>query len=210
MMFNPLPALLLLIGAHLTTAHFAMTYPEWRGDSFKTQWTYPCGGVDTTATTNRTLWPLNGGAIAFKPSHPWAQTYINLGLGAAVTRLNITLVPTFNQTLNGTFCLPTVQLPTGVEVKEGDKATIQVVQLTTSGGALYNCADIEFSSKAVAPANDVCFNSTGVGAAPLNYGGIASATSDKAPAAPGKTNGAGNVIPGMSLVAAGVVAALMV
>jgi hypothetical protein len=38
--------------------------------------------------------------------------------------------------------LPTVQLPTGVEVKEGDKATIQVVQLTTSGGALYNVSPV--------------------------------------------------------------------
>ena len=34
------------------------------------------------------------------------------------------------------------------------------------------CADIEFSSDAKDPGEDVCFNSTGVGAEALNYGGI--------------------------------------
>jgi len=145
-----------------------------------TQWTYPCGGVPYTETveTNRTKWPVTGGAVAFLPSHPWAQTYINLGLGMNATRFNLTLVPTFNQTLNGTFCLPKVSLPMEAgTVKAGDKATIQVIQLSTSGGALYNCMDIEFADDAPAPAPEVCFNSTGVGAAPLQYGG-ASMTED--------------------------------
>lgn len=61
-----------------------------------------------------------------------------MGLGANATQLNITLVAPFNQTSNGTFCFPKVTLPEGVEPKEGDKATIQVIQLSTRGGALYN------------------------------------------------------------------------
>lgn len=103
----------------------------------------PGGGVASTpeSDANRTLWPLDGGAIAFKPSHPWAQTYINIGLGNNVTSLNITLMAPFNQTSNGTFCFPKVELPEGLEVKEGDNATIQVVQLSERGGALYNVSD---------------------------------------------------------------------
>ncbi|KAF8242376.1 hypothetical protein K440DRAFT_521520, partial [Wilcoxina mikolae CBS 423.85] len=140
----------------LASAHFALTYPYWRGDSYATQWTYPCGGVNQSSSdTNRTLWPLSGGAIAFTPTHPWAQTYINLGLGSNVTRLNITLVEPFNQTSNGTFCFPKVSLPDGISVKDGDKASIQVIQLSHNGGALYNCADIEFSSKATGPSDGV-------------------------------------------------------
>jgi len=165
-----LTALLTLTLASVTSAHYALTYPPWRGDSFKTQWTYPCGGVNTTSKTNRTLWPLEGGAVAFKPGHPWAQTYVNLGLGGNVTRF-ITLVPPFNQTSNGTFCLPNIRLPNGVAVTEGDMGTIQVIQLSTTGGALYNCADITFSKNATAPGSDVCTNSTGVGASPLDYDG---------------------------------------
>lgn len=92
----------------------------------------------TFSAGNRTLWPLEGGAVALKVGHPWAQTYINLGLGDAVTALSITLAAPFNQTGNGTFCFPTVRLPAGVEVKEGDKATLQIVQLSERGSALYN------------------------------------------------------------------------
>ena len=98
------------------------------------------GGVNSTATTNRTAWPIEGGAVAFTPTHPWAQTYINLGLGDGVTRFNVTLMPAFNQTSNGTICFPHVTLPADMmaSVKEGDLASIQIVQLSQSGGALYN------------------------------------------------------------------------
>ncbi|KAI5844245.1 hypothetical protein BZA05DRAFT_409518 [Tricharina praecox] len=201
--------------ASVASAHYALTYPAWRGDSFATQWNYPCGGVNTTSTSNRTLWPLDGGAVAFKPGHPWAQTYINLGLGNNVTRFNITLAAPFNQTSNGTFCFPDMRLPEGVNVQEGDIGSIQVVQLTTSGGALYNCADITFSKNATDPSTDVCFNSTGVGASVLDYDGAAAAAASGSGAANstsaatqvvGVAYGAGSVV----LVAAAAVAVLMV
>jgi len=177
------------IFASSVSAHYSMQYPWWRGDSYSTQWTYPCGGVASTpeSDANRTLWPLDGGAIAFKPSHPWAQTYINLGLGNNVTTLNITLMAPFNQTSNGTFCFPKVELPKGLNVKEGDNATIQVIQLSERGGALYNCGDITFSSKAPGPAPGVCVNSTGVGASPLDYDGPEGTTTTPSGAASSPT-----------------------
>ncbi|RPB25889.1 hypothetical protein L211DRAFT_861186 [Terfezia boudieri ATCC MYA-4762] len=162
----------ILSGASLASAHFSVIYPWWRGDSFKTQWTYPCGGVNQSiSNNNRTLWPLDGGAIVFHGSHPWAQTYVNMGLGNNVTSLKVPLVPPFNQTGKGTFCFPHVHIPDEVKpnITEGGNATLQVIQLSTTGGALYNCMDITFSSKAKNPESNVCFNSTGVGAANLDY-----------------------------------------
>lgn len=38
----------------------------------------------------------------------------------------------------GTFCLPQVSVPTGFEFKEGDNATIQLVELAIHGAALYS------------------------------------------------------------------------
>lgn len=90
------------------------------------------------SANNRTLWPLGGGALVFTPGHDFAQTYVNLGLGNDVTRFNITLAAPFNQTGNGTFCFPGFTLPAGSGVQEGVNASIQVIQLSHNGGALYN------------------------------------------------------------------------
>ncbi|KAA8896133.1 hypothetical protein FN846DRAFT_966288 [Sphaerosporella brunnea] len=204
--------LLLTFFTSLSSAHYALTFPYWRGPSFPTQWDYPCGGMNQSlSANNRTLWPLSGGAIALTPTHPWAQTYINLGLGSNVTGFNISLVGPFNQTSNGTFCLPEVKLPADLNVQEGTQASIQVVQLSHLGGALYNCADITFSKDAKSPGSAVCFNSTGVGAQALDYDGPEQCN---ATTGGGKTSGATGLGtgPGVMLlvVFAGVVAVFMV
>jgi len=150
----------------LASAHFRVLYPFWRGDSLKTQWNRPCGGVNVT--TNRTQWPLDGGSVVFTPGHPWAITYVNLGLGSddAVV-FNISLVHGFNQTGNGTYCFPKIALPKNLNVSAGTNASIQVIQITELGSALFNCADITFSPDAMVLASDKCTNSTGIGSKPL-------------------------------------------
>ena len=77
-----------------------------------------------------------------KPSHPWAQTYVNLGIGKNVTRLNVALVTPFNQTGNGTFCFKHISIPDSIKpnITDGGDATLQVIQLSASGGALYNAS----------------------------------------------------------------------
>jgi hypothetical protein len=63
-----LPAL-----ASLASAHYDLIFPEWRGDSFAddaSQWIYPCANV-TQESSNRTLWPLDGGAVTIGMHHPW-------------------------------------------------------------------------------------------------------------------------------------------
>ncbi|EPS39493.1 hypothetical protein H072_6662 [Dactylellina haptotyla CBS 200.50] len=174
-----LPSLFLAAAALASTAsaHFVITYPADRGNSYNTQFQFPCGGLSNNG--NRSAWPTNGGAIAFVPLHDFAFTTINIAIGNSVqettdvNRYNHIMVATFNQTGgNGTFCLPTVKIPGSLKplVKAGVNATIQVVQLVASGSALYNCADITFSDTEAQRFgnpqiwNSICFNSTNMGA----------------------------------------------
>ncbi|TKA59209.1 hypothetical protein B0A49_12609, partial [Cryomyces minteri] len=123
----------------------------------------------STSSTNRTLWPLIGGSLALKVGHHAALTYVNLGIGDAVTSFNISLVSGFNQTGNGTFCLPSLApsvfqaLVDAGTIREGVNASLQVIQLSSGGSALYNCADLTFSATAPALPASGCQNSTGVG-----------------------------------------------
>ncbi|KKZ65887.1 hypothetical protein EMCG_08392 [[Emmonsia] crescens] len=150
----------------LVSAHFSVKYPFWRGNSYSTQWTRPCGGVNVT--TNRTEWPLDGGSFLFSPSHHWAITYVNLGLGSDDSVIfNISLVEGFNQTGNGTFCFPKIRIPEGLGLTAGSNASIQVIQLTELGSALYNCADITFSENAELLSTDMCKNSSGISWKPI-------------------------------------------
>jgi hypothetical protein len=114
-------------------------------------------------TSNRTYWPSTGGAIAFKPSflegQPTAQIFINLGLGTdyinsdqlQLNNMNISMVSQLGiQGLSGstpfssTVCLPHVPLAASVNVKSGDLATIQLIQLAVNGDAMYS-VDVSLS-----------------------------------------------------------------
>jgi hypothetical protein len=71
--------------------------------------------------------------------HKWTYLFVNLGLGDNVTNFNYTLTPAlWNETGNGTLCLPTLPLPVDLDVADGTRATIQVVTSGESGNALYN------------------------------------------------------------------------
>ena len=99
-------------------------------------------------STNRTYWPLNGGAVAVQPGwfqgHSTALFYINIGLGENPANYSIPLVPLFqitgptNNPYPGTFCLPQVPLPAGVTPKSGDLASIQVIEVAKHGAGQYN------------------------------------------------------------------------
>lgn len=107
---------------------------------YLTTYTRTGAGVNQSlSNTNRTLWPLTGGSVLLHVSHPWAITYVNLGLGGDNTTVfNISLVPNFNQTGNGTFCLPAIKLPSNVMVSNGTRASLQVIQIGETGSSLYN------------------------------------------------------------------------
>ncbi|KAH7388940.1 hypothetical protein BKA64DRAFT_125559 [Cadophora sp. MPI-SDFR-AT-0126] len=157
---------LVLCLASLATAHFSIEYPEMRGDSFAegaSQYIYPCANVNHTAQTNRTLWPLDGGSVALDLHHPWSYVFINLGLGTDSPSFNISLTPSLlNVTGNGTYCLPKVSLPAGITPSDGQNASIMVATGGRNGVALYNCADITFTSNATTLEGDACQNSSNV------------------------------------------------
>lgn len=184
--------LLALVSAALVSAHSIITYPGWRGNNLVTnetfpfgmQWVYPCGGMRTT--TNRTYWPTTGGAIAFQPGwfqgHATAFIYVNLGFGtdgpdSGPPNMSNPMVPPFQilgpsrNPYPGTVCLPQVPLPAGANVKAGDNATIQLVELAVHGASLYSCVDITFveqNDPRLAEVNESnCFNSNDIGFADI-------------------------------------------
>ncbi|KAI4152617.1 MAG: hypothetical protein LQ340_002810 [Diploschistes diacapsis] len=164
----------LLLSA-FTSAHLVITYPGWRGDNLITngtvdetnglavqnglhpygmQWEYPCGGM--TTSTNRTNWPLQGGAVAFQPGwfqgHLLSTLYINMGNGTVPTNMSEIMVPAIaiqgptNNPYPGLgVCFPQVPLPASYQPNIGDNATIQVIMLAQHGAALYSCVDITFA-----------------------------------------------------------------
>ncbi|KUJ17378.1 uncharacterized protein LY89DRAFT_781592 [Mollisia scopiformis] len=67
-----------------------------------------------------------------------------------------------NETGNGTLCIDKFTLPTELAVVDGQLASLQVVTVGETGAALYNCADIQFSSNASLLDAGSCSNSSGV------------------------------------------------
>ncbi|KAE8154855.1 hypothetical protein BDV25DRAFT_147105, partial [Aspergillus avenaceus] len=191
---------ILLMGVGVAQAHTVIVYPGYRGNNLHTngtveeanglgaamspnstsnhsmiypygqQWIYPCGGMPTS--TNRTKWPVGGGAVSFQPGwfqgHSTAFIYINLGLGTVPPNMSHPMISPFqiegptNDPYPGTVCLPQVPLPADVKVSPGDHATIQVVETAKHGAALYNCVDIEFAEPedVAEVTRDNCFNSS--------------------------------------------------
>lgn len=99
-------------------------------------------------STNRTKWPVSGGAIAFQPGwfpgHATALIYINLGFGEIPDNMSHPVVSPFqivgptNNPYPGTVCLPQVPLPANISVSPGDYATIQLVETAKHGASLFN------------------------------------------------------------------------
>ncbi|KAI9664293.1 MAG: hypothetical protein M1829_005848 [Trizodia sp. TS-e1964] len=178
--FSSSLALLVATLSPLAAAHTVLTYPGWRGNNLLTnesfpygmQWSYPCGGVPQT---NRTKWPINGGAVAIQPGwftgHATAFFYINMGYGTVPPNMSFPMLPVFQITgptrdlYPGTFCLPQVPLPANASVQIGDNATIQIIEVAIHGASLYNCVDITFADPSeVAEVNKTnCFNSSVIG-----------------------------------------------
>lgn len=101
-----------------------------------------------TTTTNRTYWPTKGGAVAFEPGwfsgHSTAFIYINLGIGTNPPNMSHPMVPVFQITgpTNNAYqgrplCIPQVGMPANLSLTAGTNATIQIVEATKHGAALF-------------------------------------------------------------------------
>ncbi|THW46387.1 hypothetical protein D6D21_03926 [Aureobasidium pullulans] len=142
--------------------------------SISQQWMYPCGGMPMS--TNRSLWPVSGGALALQPGwfsgHKTAMFYVNIGINepgdVAPPNMSHPVAGPFqitgptNVEYPGSFCLPQVPLVPGVTFNIGDNVTIQVIELAQHGAAIYNCADVTLADPADVPEVNAsnCFNSS--------------------------------------------------
>ncbi|TGZ77831.1 hypothetical protein EX30DRAFT_310698 [Ascodesmis nigricans] len=170
-----LATILILATLQTVSAHFEIVYPAWRGNTLKDdlQWNYPCGGK--SVTTNRTNWPISGGALSIIPGwnagHPTAFLYINMGFGSEPPNMTNVISPVIQVTgpsrdpFPGFICFDDLPLPKNASVKPGDNATIQVIQVALHGASLYNCADITFVEDGQEDPipEGVCENSTAIG-----------------------------------------------
>jgi hypothetical protein len=159
--------LLLLLSLQTVSAHFQIVYPGWRGNTLigNMQWEYPClsplhfallftaantspSGGGERVTTNRTKWPIDGGALSVIPGwnagHPTAFFYVNMGYGSEPPNMTNIVLPVFqiqgpsSDPFPGEFCLPDLPLPKNASVQVGDNATLQVIQVALHGASLYN------------------------------------------------------------------------
>lgn len=131
---------------HILVSHSLVTRYLCPRISLTMRSAHPGGGMPTS--TNRTKWPVQGGAISVQPGwfqgHKSAFIYINLGLGAIPPNMSHPMLAPFqiigpsNSPYPGTFCMPQVPLPANITVNVGDLATIQVIEAAQHGAALYN------------------------------------------------------------------------
>lgn len=103
-------------------------------------------------TTNRTKWPVSGGAISVQPGwfpgHSKALIYVNIGIQEAgqlnPPNMSHPIVPPFqitgpnNSYYPGQFCLPQTGMPANLSLQVGQNITIQVVETAQHGAALYS------------------------------------------------------------------------
>lgn len=145
--------IILAVLISIASAHFRVEFPAWRGDSLvepADQRSYPCANIDSgsgDSKSKRTLWPLEGGAVALTLQHRWSYYAINLGLGKNVTNFYIPLTPELhNVTGTGTLFIPKLNVPTDL-VDEGTEASLQFVAFGKSGSAYYNVGSSQISFK---------------------------------------------------------------
>lgn len=105
-------------------------------------------GGGMAVSSNRTTWPVAGGALALQPGwfsgHSSALIYVNIAFGNLPESIDNPLVAPFqmvgptNDPFPGTFCLPNVPIPPSLGAKVGDNATLQVIMSAQHGASLYN------------------------------------------------------------------------
>lgn len=111
-------------------------------------------------STNRTKWPVGGGAVGLQPGwfngHSSALMYINLGVGTVPENYSLPMQALFaivgpsNDLYPGDICIPQVPLPKNYTAVVGQNATIQIIETAQHGAALYNVSQ-SLESKSLHP-----------------------------------------------------------
>jgi hypothetical protein len=139
-----------------------------------------------------------------------------------VSNFNYTLTdPLWKYQGNGTLCLEKLELPADLPIEDGTPASIQVITVSKSGSALYNCANIVFKADAKTLSGDECktegvtyagpaLNATSSEDGHGDHGGSGSNTTDSAGPSTSSTPGNAGSATGVNRVALSSVVALAV
>ncbi|EAU80978.1 hypothetical protein CC1G_03154 [Coprinopsis cinerea okayama7 len=161
-------------------AHFRLLYPEPRGPFVGNLQPTFCGGYPDV-TTNRTVFPLNGGQFRIRQGHEDWVSAVTISTADNPNSFDAFRADGEEQFVKywapeakpGNFCIPLDIGAAGIPgVEDGANVTIQVT-LDGPDGALYQCADLTLSSTAEVPEDlGACTNSTsgGHGASPSESG----------------------------------------
>lgn len=122
----------------VASAHFQLRWPPARGFNQEQAGAFPCGGFDTVSSS-RTDFPITGAPIQLALEHTESRIQVLMALGDGDGAYSIELANTFQERGPEDFCLGAgrVRIPEGVNVTNGDRATIQVVTNGDPEGGLY-------------------------------------------------------------------------
>ncbi|KAF8350265.1 hypothetical protein F5887DRAFT_1279508 [Amanita rubescens] len=144
-------------------AHFQLQFPPPRGPFVMNNEPGFCDGY-TSATANRTLFPLSGGFFSLNSEHPqWvAGVLLATGLPADNFSEFNQIKPYFTQSGEGIYCFPLLfNSPNATNLTNGENVTIQIV-FNGGDGTLFQCADLTLSDTVTLDATaDKCGNATG-------------------------------------------------
>jgi len=136
-------SLLALSFLPLTFAHFQLKYPTARGFDDDKEGNFPCGGFDDVQT-QRTNFSISGGPIQLEMGHPQTNLAVYMAIGDNPgTGFSIVAKPQLTVDGLGNFCMGSIAVPSGLNVADGTKASIQVVTNSDeSAGGLYQVSHV--------------------------------------------------------------------
>lgn len=134
MLTNTVLALSLL---PVSFAHFTLNWPKSRGSAEDTAGNFPCGGY-SDVQQQRTDFPISGGPLQLNMGHEQTNVAVYMAVGDNPgSGFSIVMRPQFMVTGLGDFCIGQISVPSGVNVSDGTKASIQVVSNAHASGGLY-------------------------------------------------------------------------
>ena len=141
--------------ASVVSAHFHLVYPVSRIGDDDSEPEFPCGGLPQSS--NRTVVSPAGFPLALQMGHDRVAFQVLLAVGSDPgSNFNITLEQTFQQIGEGDFCLPSVKVPSGVNIPSGSNGTIQVITSGEGGGGLFVVSVLSPNLQTVADPVPVC------------------------------------------------------
>ncbi|KAH7398873.1 hypothetical protein DE146DRAFT_677984 [Phaeosphaeria sp. MPI-PUGE-AT-0046c] len=176
MLTNTVLALSLL---PVSLAHFTLDWPKARGAAEDTAGNFPCGGY-TDVQQQRTDFPINGGPLQLNMGHEQTNVAVYMAVGDNPgSGFSVVMRPQFMVTGLGDFCVGQISVPSGVNVSDGTKASIQVVTNAHASGGLYQCTDVTLRSSSLSQSDysSHCKNNTGIEISQQNIPGNPNGTS---------------------------------